>query len=98
MKKGNSTTQFVKRYCTAKRIASQGRLTPEIIAIERLVEKLEIRDRNRAEARLSRPFETLKECNKCGVDCDPHAVSGMCERCETASEKFCQDLQEFNRS
>lgn len=82
MKKVNSTTQFVKRYCTAKRIASQGRLTAEIIAIERLLEKLEIRDRNRVEHRLSRPFETLNECNHCQKECDPHALSGMCERCE----------------
>jgi hypothetical protein len=79
----NKTTAFVKRYCTMIRIGNQGRLTPESIALEKLLDKLIIRDRNRDEHRVSRPF--ARDCKECGVDRDPEAVSGMCERCETAS-------------
>ncbi len=40
----NKTTQFVKNYCTMKRIETQGRLTPEIIALEKLLDAMVKRD------------------------------------------------------
>lgn len=40
----NKTTAFVKSYCTMIRIQSQGRLTPEIIALEKLLDALVKRD------------------------------------------------------
>ena len=71
----NKTTQFVKRYATMINIRNGGRLTPETIALNKLVDVLEKRDRSRKPQRVKFCVVCEMQAAECICDTYPHIDS-----------------------